>query len=84
MLAAQLYGPSCCMYILMMHGDEVQRTVLPVDMGDELGYLTFELRRVCQRGRRDLNKDDIADPLRVVLEQLFERAQLQSTVSRVR
>ena len=60
----------------MMHRDEVQRSVLAVDVRDELRHLALELRRVRQRGGRDLNEDDVADPLRVVLEQLLKHAQL--------
>ena len=60
----------------MMNRDEVQRSVLAVDVRDELRHLALKLRRVRERGRRDLDEDDVADPLRVVLEQLLERAQL--------
>ena len=60
----------------MMHRDEVQRSVLAVDVRDELRHLALELRRVRERGRRDLDEDDVADPLRVVLQQFLECAQL--------
>ena len=59
-----------------MHRDEVERTILAVDMRNELRYLPLELRRVRQRGRRDLDENDIPDPLRVILQELLERAQL--------
>ena len=60
----------------MVDGNEVKRAVLSVDVRNELGHLTLKLGRVGQSGRRDLDEDDVADPLRVVLEQLLERAQL--------
>ena len=60
----------------MVHGDGVERAALAIDVRDELGHLALELRRVRQRGGRDLNEDDVADPLRVVLEQLLKHAQL--------
>ena len=60
----------------MVHRDEVERAVLAVDVRDELGHLALELRRVRHGARRDLDEDDVPDPLRVVLQQLLERAQL--------
>ena len=62
--------------ILVMHRDEVERTILAVDMRDELRHLPLELRRVGQCGRRHLDEDDVPDPLRIVLQELLECAQL--------
>ena len=59
-----------------MNGNEVQRTVLAVDVRDELRDLALKLWRVRERGRGDLDEDHVADPLRVVLEQLLKHAQL--------
>jgi hypothetical protein len=58
--------------------DKVEAAVLAVDVRDELGHLALEPRRIGRerRGRRDLDEDDVADPFGVVLEQLFERAEL--------
>ena len=44
---------------LVMHGDEVERAVLPIDVRDELGHLALELRRIGLRGRRHLNENDL-------------------------
>lgn len=62
--------------MVMVDGDKVQRTVLSVDVSDELGNLTLQLRRICQGGRGDLNENDFSDPLRVLLQQFFEGSQL--------
>lgn len=45
--------------VLVMNGDKVQASVLSVDVSDEFRDLTFEFRRVGQRGRRDLDQDDL-------------------------
>lgn len=62
--------------ILVVHRDEIKRTILAVDVRDELRHLPLELRGVGQRGRRHLDENDISDPLRVLLQELLERAQL--------
>ena len=62
---------------LVVDGDEVQRTELSVDVRDKLRHLTFELRRVGQRRRRNLDKDDIPNPLRVILQELLEGTKLR-------
>lgn len=62
--------------VVMVDGDEVQRTILSVDMSDELGHLMFQFRRICQGGGCDLDENDLSNPLWVVLQQLFESSQL--------
>ena len=63
-------------HVLVVNRNKVQRAILAIDVRNKLAHLAFELRRVRQRGGRDLNEDDVADPLRVVLEQLLKHAQL--------
>ena len=63
-------------YVLVMHRDEVQRTVLAVDVRNEFRNLTLELGRVCQRGRSDLDKDNVPNPLWVIVEELLEGTEL--------
>ena len=53
--------------VVMVDGNEVQRTVLSVDVSDELGYLTLQFWRVCQGRRSDLDKDDLSNPLWIIL-----------------
>lgn len=72
------------MYLLVMHGDEVQRAIFAVDVGDELRNLPFELGRVRQGRGRDLDEDDVANPLGVVLEQLLEGAKLEGSHVKIR
>ena len=60
-----------------MDGNEVQRAVLSIDVSDEFGDLTLQFRRICQGGRGDLDKDDLSNPLRVVLQQFFKGTQLR-------
>lgn len=55
-----------------MDGNEVQRTVLSVDVSDKLGYLTLQFRRVCQGRRSDLDKDNLPDPLRIIFKKFLE------------
>ena len=62
---------------LVVDGDEVQRTELSVDVRDKLGYLTLQLRRVGKSGRSNLDQNDVADPLRVVLQQLLKCTKLE-------
>ena len=58
--------------MVMVDGNEVQRAVLSVDVSDEFRYLTLQFRRVCQGGRSDLDKDDLPNPLWIILQQFFE------------
>ena len=60
----------------MVHRNKVEPAVLAVDLADELGDLTLELRAVGERGRRDLDEHNLADPLGVVVQELLERSQL--------
>ena len=53
--------------VVMMDGNEIERTVLSVDVSDEFGHLMLQFWRICQGGRGDLNEDDLSNPLRVVL-----------------
>ena len=55
-----------------MHGNEIERTVLSIDVGHKFGDLTLELGRVGQGGGRHLDQDNVANPLRVVLQQLLK------------
>ena len=65
-------------HALVVHGDEVERAVLAVDVGDELGDDAFELGGVGECGRGDLDHDDVADPFWVVLQELLECPELVS------
>lgn len=60
----------------MVHWDEVQRTVLSVDVRNQLGHLSFELGRVRQSGRGNLDEHNVTLPLRVFLKELLECSQL--------
>ena len=62
--------------VLVMHRDEVQRAILAIDVCNELGDLALEPGRVGQRGRCDLDQDDIPNPLRIIMQQLLERTEL--------
>ena len=59
--------------VIMVDGNEVQRTILSVDVSDELGHLTLQFWRIRQGGRGDLDEDYLSDPLREVFQQFFER-----------
>lgn len=61
-----------------MDGDEVQRAILSIDVRDELGHLSLELGRVGQRRRGHLDQDHIANPLRIIAEQLLKGTELAS------
>lgn len=63
-------------YSLMMHRDEIKRTVLSVDMCNKLGHLSLKFRGVRKSWRSYLYKNDIANPLRVIAEQLFKCTEL--------
>lgn len=60
----------------MMHRNKIQPSKLPINRAHQLANLSLQLRTIAQRGARHLYQHNIADPLRVVLEQLRERAQL--------
>lgn len=64
----------------MVYRDEVKRTVLSVDVRDELRDLALEFGRIRERRRRDLDEHDIPDPLRVILQQLLEGTELDREV----
>lgn len=66
--------------VVMVDGNEVQRTILSVDVSNELRYLMLQFWRVCQGRRGNLNENDLSDPLRVVLQQFFEGSQLRVEV----
>lgn len=54
--------------LLVMHGNEVQTAIFPIDTAHKLADLTLEFRAVSERRRRDLYEHDIAYPLGVVLQ----------------
>jgi len=60
----------------MMHGNEVQTSILAINMRDELRNNAFEFRRVRECGRGHLDHDGIAYPLRIVLEELLKGPEL--------
>jgi hypothetical protein len=60
----------------MVHRNEIQATILAIDVAYELADLSFEFGRVGKRRRSNLNKDDSTYPLGVVVKQFGERAQL--------
>ena len=53
--------------MIVVDGNEVQGAVLSVDVSHELGHLSLEFWGVCQGGRGDLDKDNLSDPLWVIL-----------------
>lgn len=59
-----------------MDGDEVETSVLAVDVGHKFAHKPFEFRRIGQSGARHLNHDDVANPFRVILQQFFKRTEL--------
>ena len=65
-------------HILMMNGDEIQRAVLSVNVRDELRNLTLQLGRVGKSRGCDLDEDNMADPLGIILQKLLERTELAS------
>ena len=58
-----------------MHGGKIETSIDPIDMADQFGRFSFELRCLGQCGCSDLNKHDITPPLGIHLEQLFKRLQ---------
>ena len=64
--------------VVMVDGNKVQRTILSVDVSNELGNLTLQFWRIRQGGRGNLDENDLSNPLRVVLQQFFEGSQLRA------
>lgn len=62
--------------VVMVNGNEIQRPVLAIDVGYQFGDLTFQLGRVGESRRGDLDQDDLSDPFGEVLQQFFECAKL--------
>lgn len=62
--------------VLMMNWNEIKRTIFAVDMGYDLGDLPLEFWRIRKCRRRDLNENNISNPLRVVLKELLEGSEL--------
>jgi hypothetical protein len=62
--------------VLVVHRDEVQATILAIDAAHKLADLSFEFWRVGKSRGCNLNKDDPTYPLRIIVQQLRERAQL--------
>lgn len=58
--------------VLVVHGDEIQASVLSIDVSNELTNHALKLGGVGKSGTRHLDHDDVADPLRVVLKQLLK------------
>ena len=58
----------------MVHRNKVQATILAIDAAHKLADLAFEFWRVGKSGGCNLNEDDSTYPLRVVVQQLRERA----------
>ena len=59
----------------MVHGNEIQATILAIDAAHELADLAFEFGRVGKSQGCSLNKDDSTYPLEVVMQQFGECAQ---------
>lgn len=51
-----------------MHRDEVELSELAIDVGNEFADLSLKLGRVRERGRGDLDKHNVPDPLRVLVQ----------------
>lgn len=64
-----------------MDRDEVQTSIFTIDVRNEFADLPLKLGRVRQGGRGDLDHDNIANPLREILEELLKRAKLRNTRS---
>jgi hypothetical protein len=62
--------------VLVVHRDEVQTTIFAIDAAHKLADLSFEFWRVGKCRGCNLDKDDPTYPLRVIVQQLRERAQL--------
>lgn len=62
--------------VVVVHGLELERAVGAVDLVDKLGDLGRERGRVAGARRGDLDEHDLVLPLRVVVQEALERAQL--------
>lgn len=62
--------------LLVVHRDEVQATILAIDSAHKLADLPFEFWRVGKSRGCNLNEDNPTYPLRVIVQQFRERAQL--------
>ena len=60
----------------MVDRNEIKTAIFAIDVGNELAHKTFEFGRISQGGARHLNHYDVANPFRVVLQQLFEGTKL--------
>jgi len=69
---------------LMMDRNKIEGSIFAIDMRDKLGNLSLEFRRVRQGRRRHLDHDNVADPLRIIIEQLFESMKLGNRPKLVR
>ena len=62
--------------LLMMHRNKIQRTILPINMRDQLAYLSLQLGTIAQRRTRHLDQHHPPSPLGILLQQLLKRFQL--------
>ena len=69
--------------LLMMHRNKIQRSILPINMRDQLAYLSLQLRTIAQRRTRHLDQHHIPNPLRVLRQQLLKRAELDKDNHRI-
>jgi hypothetical protein len=58
--------------VLVVDGDEIQASILSIDVSNELTNHALEFGGVGKSGTRYLDHDDVADPLRVILKELFK------------
>ena len=68
----------------MMDRNKIEGSIFAIDMRDKLGNLSLEFRRVRQGRRRHLDHDNVADPLRIIVEQFFESMKLGNRPKLVR
>ena len=61
----------------MVDWNEVQLSEFTIDLGYKLRDLTFETGRVGKGGRGDLDEHDIADPLRVGVQETSKGTKLR-------
>lgn len=60
----------------MMHGYEIQTSVLSIDMCDQFRHLTLQFGRIRECRRSYLDKDDLSLPFRVIMQEFLKRTQL--------
>lgn len=60
----------------MVNRNKVQAAVFSVDMGDQFADHALELWRVSESWAGHLDQDNIPNPFRVILQELFESAEL--------